>query len=75
MIKNLRKKLQLKFLYISLFDQKMQFTYLSASIKEVQAIGEAFSLKREHPAVQTIKFSNFFKFLCVIFALLPNTAN
>jgi hypothetical protein len=27
-------------------------------------------LKREHPALQKIKFMNFFLFLCVIFTLL-----
>jgi hypothetical protein len=59
----------------SFFDQKMQLTYTSASIKEVQAIGEAFSLKRENPAVQKMKLSTFFYILWVIFALLHNTAN
>jgi hypothetical protein len=28
------------------------------------------ALKREHPAIQNLKFINFFLFLCVIFALL-----
>jgi hypothetical protein len=49
---------------------------LGLHIKEVQAIGESFSLKKEHPAVQKIKFSNFLKnILWVIFALLHTTAN
>jgi hypothetical protein len=37
----------------------------------VQATGEAPSaLKREHPALQKMKFINFFLFLWVYFALL-----
>jgi hypothetical protein len=53
-----------------LIDQKLQFTYRKASIKGVQVTGEAFSLKREHPALQKMKFINFFLCLLVIFALL-----
>jgi hypothetical protein len=53
-----------------LIDQKLQFTYRKASIKGVQATGEAFSLKREHPALQKMKFIYFFLCLLVIFALL-----
>jgi hypothetical protein len=45
-------------------------TYRKASIKGVQATGEAFSLKREHPALQKMKFINFFLCLLAIFALL-----
>jgi hypothetical protein len=37
---------------------------------DVQATGGAFSPQREHPALQKMKFINFFIFLCVIFALL-----
>jgi hypothetical protein len=40
----------------------LQFTYPHASIKDVQATGEAFSSKKEHPALQNIKFLNFFYF-------------
>ncbi len=47
----------------------MRYTYPSASIKEVQVIGEALSLKREHTAVQKMIF------LWVIFALLHGTAD
>ncbi len=56
----------------SLFDQKLQFTYPLASIKGVQAIGEAFSPQKgtSVPALQNMKFLNFFLFLWVIFALL-----
>jgi hypothetical protein len=35
---------------------KLQFTNPWASIKDVQATGEAFALKRDHPALQNIKF-------------------
>ncbi len=36
---------------------------------DVQVTGKAFSLKREHPELQKMKFINFFIFLCAIFAL------
>jgi hypothetical protein len=36
----------------------------------MQATGEAFSLKREHPALQNMKVLNFFLILWVIFALV-----
>jgi hypothetical protein len=38
-------------------------------MKEVQAAGETSSLQGEHPAIQNMKFINFFKFQCFIFAL------
>ncbi len=41
-----------------------------ASIKDVQATEEAFSLKREHSALQSMKFFYFFLFLWIIFILL-----
>ncbi len=61
---NLRKKNTAEYFFY-LFDQKLQFTY-------VQAIGEEKSsaLKREHPALQKMKFIDFFLCLLVIFALL-----
>jgi hypothetical protein len=48
----------------------MQFIYPQASIKDVQATEEAFSPKREHPALQNMKFLHVFLFLWVIFVLL-----
>ncbi len=36
-----------KFLFL-FFDQKLQFTYPYASLKDAQATEEAFNLKREH---------------------------
>jgi hypothetical protein len=43
--------------------------YLSlASIKDAKATGEAFTLKREHLALQNMKILNFFLYLEVIFA-------
>jgi hypothetical protein len=40
------------------------------SLKDVQATGNPSALKREHPALQKMKFINFILFLWVIFALL-----
>jgi hypothetical protein len=53
------------------FDQKLQFTYPEASIKDVQArVQEKPSaLNREHRALQNMNFHHFFLFLWVIFAL------
>ncbi len=44
---------------------KLQFTYPYASIKDVQATEEPSALKRDHPALQKIKFINCFQFLWV----------
>jgi hypothetical protein len=44
------------------FVQKLQFTYPETFIKDVQATGEAVSLKRGHPALQNKKFLNFSHF-------------
>jgi hypothetical protein len=52
----LKKKIQLNFF----LNKKLQLTYLKASIKDVQATGEASALKREHPALQKIKCINFY---------------
>ncbi len=41
-----------------------------ASIQDVQATGEASASKREHSALENIKFYNFFQFLGVIISLL-----
>ncbi len=51
-------------------EQKLQFTYRWAALKDVKVKGEAFSHLRERPALQNMKFRNFFLFLWVIFALL-----
>ncbi len=51
------------------FVQKLQFTYPETFIKDVQATGEPFSLKRWHPALQNKKFLNFFHFFG---SLLPS---
>jgi len=55
----MEKKLQLEKNLLFLFYQKQQFTYPLASIKDIQATGEASALKREHPAFQNMKFLNF----------------
>ncbi len=34
-------------IFLDLFDQKLQFTYTYASIKDVQATGEAFSSQKK----------------------------
>jgi hypothetical protein len=51
-------------------NQEFQFTYPHATIKDVQATGEAFGPQRKHPTRQNIKFLNFFLFLWVIFTIL-----
>jgi hypothetical protein len=62
----LEKKIQLKILYI--------FYSKKASIKDVQATEKPSALKREHPALQKMKFINCFQFIWAIFALLdPDT--
>jgi hypothetical protein len=43
-----------------IFYQKLQFTYPYASIKDVQVTKKPSALKKEHPALQNIKFHNFF---------------
>jgi hypothetical protein len=39
-------------------------------MKDIQETGETFALKREHQALESMKFLNFFLLLWVIFALL-----
>jgi hypothetical protein len=48
----------------------LQFTYPYLFIKDAQATGEAFTLKKEHPVLKNMKILDFFIFLWVIFALL-----
>jgi hypothetical protein len=55
--------------FIQKLINKLQFTYPKASIKDVQATGEAFILKREHSELQKMKIITFFYFVG-IFALL-----
>jgi hypothetical protein len=57
----MNKNLQLK---------KIAIYSSQTSVKDVQATGKASALKREHPALQNMKFRNFFLFLWVIFAFL-----
>jgi hypothetical protein len=45
------------------FDQKLQFPY-------PKGFHEGETLKREHPALQSMKFLYFFPFLCTSFDLL-----
>jgi hypothetical protein len=60
------------FLYF--LDQKLQFTYPDASIKEHMLQEKPSALKREHPALQNVKILNFFLYFWVMFALLdPDT--
>jgi hypothetical protein len=64
-----REKIQLK-IFLSYFDQKLQFTYAYASIKDVQATGKAFSPQKRTSALHKIKFNNCFLLFWVIFARL-----
>ncbi len=43
-------------------DKKLQFTYPLPSVKDVQVTDEAFSSQKRHPALQNMKFLNFFYF-------------
>jgi hypothetical protein len=67
----LKKKIQKNFtaekFVSSFFDQKFQFTYPWASLKLEE---KPSAYKREHQALQNMKFRNFFLFFWVIFALL-----
>jgi hypothetical protein len=55
-----KKKIQLK----NFFDQKLKFIYPKSSIQNVQARGEEPSaLKREHSALQNMKFLKNFALL------------
>jgi hypothetical protein len=56
------KKFTVGNLFTYFFDQKLQFNNPYASLKDAQATGETFNLKREHPALQTMKILNFFLF-------------
>jgi hypothetical protein len=50
-------------------DQKLQFTFPLASVKDAQATGEAFS-PQKRTALPNMKILYFFLFLCIIFTLL-----
>jgi hypothetical protein len=51
-------------------DKKLQLTYPLSSIKDVQVTEKPSALEREHPALQNMKFPNFFLLMWVIFVLL-----
>jgi hypothetical protein len=61
MTKKLKKKIQQK-IFVSFLDQKLQFTYRYASIRDAQAAKKPSALKREHPALEKMKLINFFYF-------------
>jgi len=70
MAKNWRKKTA-KIFFFSFFDHKFQFTYPYVSSKDVQVTVEEkpSALKKEHPALQKMKFINCFLFF---WAILPS---
>jgi hypothetical protein len=49
---------------VSCFDQKLQFTY---PLKTSKLQDKLLALKREHPSLRKMKFTNFFLFLWAIF--------
>jgi hypothetical protein len=52
-------------------ENKVQYFYPYASMNDVQATGEPPALKKEHPALQNMKFRPCFSsFLWFLFALL-----
>jgi hypothetical protein len=55
----IQEKIQLKKLFI-FFHQKLQLTYPSASMKNIQARENPSALKRKHPALGKMKYINFF---------------
>jgi hypothetical protein len=61
---------KLNFLFSFFFDKKIAI-YLSLGLEMTSKLQEKPSaLKREHQALQKMKYINFFLFLCVTFALL-----
>jgi hypothetical protein len=67
MSKKLKKLYSCNFLYF--FDQKIAI-FLSLRLFKGRPQEKPSALKREHPALQKIKFFTFFLFLWIIFALL-----
>ncbi len=53
--------------------QKLQFTYHKASLKDVKAIGEAFSPQKRTSRTSKYEIFDIFLFLYVIFVLLLDT--
>jgi len=51
-------------------DQRLHFTHPKASIKDVQVTKKHSALKREHPALQNMKYLNFFSTFVGHYALL-----
>jgi hypothetical protein len=64
------RKIQPKKKFI-FFDKKFQFTYTPASKLEEKPS----ALKREHTALQKMKFMNFFYFVCDNFCLAESGSN
>jgi hypothetical protein len=64
------KLTKLQFKKAIFFYHKLQFTYPQASIKDVQAIGKAFSPQKRTSCTSKLEISYLFLFLRVIFALL-----
>jgi hypothetical protein len=70
MTKNRGKKITAGKNLIFSFDQKLQFTYPLATIKDVQATGEAFSPQKRTSSTSKHKIYQLFLFLWVTFAHL-----
>ncbi len=64
MTKTWRKKHSWK-----IYDQKLQFTYPMASIKDVQATGEAFSPQKKTSSTKNLSYE-LFKFLLFLWVIL-----
>ncbi len=70
------KKIQPKFFFLIIFLSKLAICLSQGRHKGLSKLQEKLSaLKREHPALQKIKFINFFLFLWIIFALLGSGSN
>ncbi len=53
-------------------DQKLQFTYLQASLDNVQATDEGFSPQKKTSSTSQHEISYFILYLWVIFVRIPN---
>jgi hypothetical protein len=62
-----KKKYNGKFFFLYFFDQKLQLTYLSLHKGRPSYRKKPSAPEREHPALQTMKFIQFFPFLWVFF--------
>jgi hypothetical protein len=70
MTQNVRKKIQMK-IYLFFFDQKLQFTYPQAFIKEIHPTGEAFR-PQERTSSTVLKQLNFKIFIYFSGSVLPS---